>query len=86
MGPVLDDTTRQHIVGLLGEVPVDRSETAAASRDRHTATWRPKASAQALRQVERDRALVLHGDLVPAIVRLRHWWEDGELRRRAESP
>ena len=71
MGPVTDDTTRRYIDGLLGQRPVEV--------DDHR-TLGPKASAQELQQLDRSRALVIAGELPPAIVRLDPYWRIRDFR------
>ena len=71
MGPVTDDTTRRYLDGLLGQRPVEVD-------DHHTLG--PKASAQELQQLDRSRALVIAGELPPAIVRLDPYWQIRDFR------
>lgn len=42
----------------------------------------PNASAHALQQLETGRAILIEGQMPPAVIRLVLWWEDHELRRR----
>ena len=71
MGPITDETTRRYIDGLLGQLPVDV--------DDHS-TLGPKASSQELQQLDRSRALVIAGELPPAIVRLEPYWRVRDFR------
>ena len=72
MGPVTDETTRRYIDGLLGQQAIDV--------DDHS-TLGPKASSQELQQLDRSRALVIAGELPPAIVRLDPYWRIRDFRR-----
>jgi type IV secretion system protein VirD4 len=69
LGPVTDEATRSYVGGLLGDYADER---------------RPKSTAAALQQLGRDRALLVEGDRLPAVVTLRAWWRDRRLRRRGE--
>ncbi len=71
MGPVTDETTRRYIDGLLGQQAIDV--------DDHS-TLGPKASSQELQQLDRSRALVVAGELPPAIVRLDPYWRIRDFR------
>ncbi|MEA2492888.1 MAG: type secretion system protein VirD4 [Thermoleophilaceae bacterium] len=85
LGPVTDATTRRHITELLGDEPVDQ---ASVSTDTHrrsqttSRTWRAKASAPALQQLELDRALLVAGRRAPAIITTTPWWAIRRLGRR----
>lgn len=87
LGPVTDETTRRHITSLLGDEPIttiSTNTTAQQQRSKTVArTWRPKASAASLQQLDADRALLVEGRHPPAVVRTRPWWEDRALRRRS---
>jgi len=93
-GPITDEATRRTVTELLGQ-----EETTATSRS--SARWgaggsvtecerrEPKATAQALQQLERGRHLVVHGTDVPFVPRFAPWWEDRSLsppRRRPGAP
>jgi type IV secretory pathway TraG/TraD family ATPase VirD4 len=88
MGPISDDATRQYVSRTLGDEPVDvgavpsRGATRAMPPNR---TRRPKAEPEMLRQLAPDRALLLDGRSAPAVVRLTPWWNDRELRQRADG-
>jgi type IV secretion system protein VirD4 len=66
MGSITDQATRAYARDLLGE---DRSSHDPTQRGR------PRASAPALQQLERDRGLLIEGDLPPMLVALRPWWQ-----------
>jgi type IV secretory pathway TraG/TraD family ATPase VirD4 len=80
MGPVTDERTWSYLGGLLGdEQTPSRSETAdgagGPARSVTTAsTWRPKASSPGLQQLGGGRAVLLAGDLPPAVVRAEPWY------------
>jgi type IV secretion system protein VirD4 len=74
MGPITDTTTRSYVEQLLGHEP--------QQHDDHK-IWRPKAPAQALQQLGQDRALLVSGNLPPAIVRLHGYWRTRGLARRS---
>jgi type IV secretion system protein VirD4 len=61
LGPITDDATRHHVVSLLGERRDERMR-------------RPRAGAATLQQLEGDRALLVAGARVPALVTLRPYW------------
>jgi hypothetical protein len=61
LGPITDDATRNHVVSLLGE-----------RRDGHDR--RSQAGAPALQQMKGDRALLVAGSRLPALVTLRPYW------------
>jgi type IV secretory pathway TraG/TraD family ATPase VirD4 len=85
LGPVTDSVTREHITDLLGEEPIDTASlTVDASSRSQTAsrTWRAKATASALQQLEHDRALLVEGRNRPALIETKAWWEQPRLRRR----
>jgi type IV secretory pathway TraG/TraD family ATPase VirD4 len=71
MGPVTDETTRRYIDGLLGQLAVEVDDHSALGS---------KASAQELQQLDRSRALVIAGELPPAIVRLDPYWRVRDFR------
>ena len=85
LGPVTDTTTRRHITELLGEEHVDQASisTGRPHRSQTTSrTWRPKATASALQQLDYDRALLVAGRKMPAVIRTKPWWDEPQLRRR----
>lgn len=73
MGPVGDEATLNYLGRVLGSELEDDADAR-----------RPKAPAAELQQLDIDRALLIEGRLPPAVIRLVPWWEDGELRGRAE--
>jgi len=74
MGPVTDEATRRYVSGALGEE--------LRKHDEHR-SWRPKAGPTELQQLERDRALLINGNLVPAVIRVAPYWELRDLKRLA---
>lgn len=87
LGPVTDTTTRRHITDLLGEEPIDTASINTSLQHRSQTTsrsWRPKATASALQQLQGDRALLVEGRHHPAIIETRAWWQTRRLRRRGE--
>ena len=74
MGPVTDETTRRYISGALGDE--------LQEHDDHP-SWRSKAGSAELQQLERDRALLVNGNLPPAVIRVAPYWKLRDLRRRA---
>lgn len=84
LGPVTDGETRRYLMDALGDEVVGSRSRTVGDRDSTTLTdkTRPRASAQALQQLQRDRTLVVSGDLPAAIVQTEPWWEDDELRAR----
>jgi type IV secretory pathway TraG/TraD family ATPase VirD4 len=87
MGPISDETTRQYVSRTLGEEPVGEVSPGTPHHRPTTQSRfrRPKADAEALRQLARDRALLLDGRSAAAVVRLTPWWNDRELRQRADD-
>jgi type IV secretory pathway TraG/TraD family ATPase VirD4 len=61
LGPITDDATRDNVVSLLGDQNDERRR-------------RPRAGAAALQQLEGDRALLIAGSRLPALVTLRPYW------------
>ncbi|MGH2716493.1 MAG: TraM recognition domain-containing protein [Thermoleophilaceae bacterium] len=74
MGPMTDDATRRYLGGALGEELREHD---------HHASWRPKAGPAELQQLERDRALLINGNLLPAVIRVTPYWELRDLKRLA---
>jgi type IV secretion system protein VirD4 len=62
LGPITDDATRDHVVSLLGERP-----------DSDGRRVRPHSAA--LQQLQGDRALLVAGARLPALVMLRPYWQ-----------
>ena len=88
LGPVTDQTTRGHIQGLLGDEQIGAASVHTTDQHRSksvTRTWRPKATAATLQQLDANRALLVEGRHPPAIVRSQPWWEVRRLRRRADA-
>lgn len=87
LGPITDSTTRQHVVELLGHEPVDTASISAsvASRSQTTSRhWRPMATANALQQLDRERALLIEGRHPPAVIASAPWWLSRSLRRKSD--
>lgn len=89
MSPITDETTRKYLTHLLGDIDVptttttgptggtgERSQTVGARP-------RPAASPRDLQQLARDRAVLVNGTHVPAVVALKPWWDIAAVRRRA---
>jgi type IV secretion system protein VirD4 len=74
MGPVTDDATRGYLGGALGEELRVHGD--------HT-SWRPKAGPAELQQLDRDRALLINGNLTPAVIRVAPYWELRDLKLSA---
>jgi hypothetical protein len=68
LGPITDMTTRDEVVGLLGQHKVDVGDHSTLSE---------KATAQHLQQLTWGRALVVSGSLQPAVLRFRPHWSSG---------
>lgn len=91
MGPVTDDATRRYLTHLLGDADVPTTTTTAPStgtggQSRTTGTTqRPAASPRDLQQLGRDRAILVNGAHVPAVVALKPWWDVATIRRRART-
>ena len=88
MGPITDEATRRYLTGLLGDTEVETATTTgpagmAAARSRTVGTRsKPAASARDLQQLGRDRAILVDGRSLPAVVTVRPWWERATTRRR----
>lgn len=81
MGPVTDETTRRYITGLLGdEMVTSPSTTRRCDGEQASITVssapHAKATAAALQQLDRERALLVEGAHTPTVVGLRPCWED----------
>src|SRR5207248_122470 len=77
MGPITDETTRQHVLGQLGDEQAMATTVNFGPDGRSRSTtnsMQPKATAAALQQIGRDRALLLEGRTPPALVRVSPWW------------
>ena len=72
MGPIADHSTRSYVLDLLGDEPAGREN----------GRRRPKGTAAALQQLQRDRALLITADALPAMIALRPWWADRHSRSR----
>jgi type IV secretion system protein VirD4 len=88
---VSDIGTLDLMSGLAGEQVVREHTTThdlrSGGRTRATAnTMRRLAPTDALRRVEPGRAVLIYGHLPPARIRLRPWYRDRRLRRRAGFP
>jgi type IV secretory pathway TraG/TraD family ATPase VirD4 len=89
MGPVTDEATRKYLTHLLGDADVPTTTTTApiggtGGQSRTSGTkQRPAASPRDLQQLGRDRAILVNGAHVPAVVALKPWWDVAMVRRRA---
>ncbi|MGI8999720.1 MAG: type IV secretory system conjugative DNA transfer family protein [Candidatus Limnocylindria bacterium] len=88
LGPVSCPRTRRYIVELLGDEPtVTRSRTRGErGTTNESVTWRPRASAQLLQQLDERRALLVHGNLPAAVIESRPWWQIPAIRRSCDHP
>jgi len=74
--PITDDATRSYITALLGDETLSERTTTTDAASLQPTTHststreRSKASAAALQQLGRDRAVLVNADWVAAIVRL----------------
>ena len=90
MGPVTDEATRRYLTQLLGDADVPTTSTTAprggaGAQSRTIGTkQRPAASPRDLQQLGRDRAVLVDGGHVPAVVGLRPWWDMA--RSAAKAP
>jgi type IV secretion system protein VirD4 len=86
LGPISCPRTRRYVVELLGEERVvTRSRTRGArGSTNESVTWRPRASAQLLQQLDERRALLVHGNLPAAVIETRPWWEIASVRSACE--
>ena len=90
MGPITDDATRKYLTHLLGDVEVQTTTTTAAGsgsvpRSKSISSrHRPAASPRDLQQLGRDRAILVDGTNVPAVVAIKPWWEVPAVQQRAQ--
>jgi len=81
LGSVHDRTTREELMSFLGEEPVETTsrtsrgwsggESSVTRGEQH----RPKLSADDLARLGEGKAVLVHGNDVPAIVDLPYWWQ-----------
>jgi type IV secretory pathway TraG/TraD family ATPase VirD4 len=88
LGPITDELTRRYVEGALGDERV--AMTTETSHERgdstaHSETFRPRATAQRLQQLEHGRALLIHTSLPAAVIDTTAWFEDPQLRARARG-
>jgi type IV secretion system protein VirD4 len=92
LGPISDASTLTYLDQLLGDVGrahqnVTQSGDWGEQRSTTEVTqYRPVATAPELRQLERDRGLLLCERVPPALIALRPWYQDRALRRLAADP
>ena len=72
LGSITDDVTRQELVHLLGQQPLEH--------DGHT-HWRDTLTAQALQRLQDGQGLLVHGELPPVFFTQRRWYSDPGLLR-----
>ena len=72
LGSITDDITRQELVHLLGQQPLEH--------DGHT-HWRDTLTAQALQRLQDGQGLLVHGELPPVFFTQRRWYSDPGLLR-----
>jgi type IV secretory pathway TraG/TraD family ATPase VirD4 len=85
LGPLTDDETRRYLEGVLGDERVEthtRTEGERASVSTGE-TWRARASAQALQQLDRGRAVLVHASLPAAVIDTTPWFASRRLQRPA---
>ncbi len=81
LGAVHDRTTREELISFLGEEPVETtSRTSRGWGGRESSVTRgeqhrPKLSADDLARLGEGKAVLVHGNDVPAIVTVPYWWE-----------
>jgi type IV secretion system protein VirD4 len=86
LGPVTCPRTRRYITDLLGDEPVIARTLNRGGRGYTTesVTWRARASAQLLQQLEAGRTLLLHTNAPAAVIDTRPWWEIPSIRNICE--
>jgi type IV secretion system protein VirD4 len=84
LGPVTCPRTRRYITELLGDEPVvTRTRNRGANGyTSASVTWRARASAQLLQQLDDGRALLIHTNAPAAVIDSRPWWEVPMVRNR----
>jgi len=88
LGPITDELTRRYVEGALGDERVAMTTETAHERGgstAHSETFRPRASAQRLQQLEGGRALLIHTNLPAAVIDTTAWFEDPELRAKVPA-
>jgi type IV secretion system protein VirD4 len=83
-----DPRTLEWVGRLLGDAAIEqRSSTSGDGRRTFTdsVTYRALAPANVIRQARPGTAVLIHGDLAPAWIRLRPWFSDRRLRRLARA-
>jgi type IV secretory pathway TraG/TraD family ATPase VirD4 len=84
---ISDPTTLDHASQLIGEehvmVPATTVGVRAGPSTTRSESTRRLAPPDALRRIPPGRGVLLYGDLPPARLRLRPWYADPGLRRRA---
>jgi type IV secretory pathway TraG/TraD family ATPase VirD4 len=89
LGPISDANTLDYLDQLLGEVALAHNNvTQSGDWGEHRSTtevthYRPVAPAPELRQLQRDRGLLLCERIPPALIALRAWYQDPALRQLA---
>jgi len=86
---VSDPATLDHVSRLLGDEELFSSSTTVDAGGARSTTESPSlrrlAPADALRRIPPGEAVLVYGHLPPAYVRLRPWFRDPELSRRARA-
>lgn len=87
---IADQATLEYVSRMIGDEPHQErniSADLAGSRlsiSQHT-TWRRAAPVEQLRRLRNDRAVLLYGSELPALVRLRPWFKERDLVIRARG-
>jgi type IV secretory pathway TraG/TraD family ATPase VirD4 len=87
---ISDPSALDYVSRLSGEEEVAKDsvtrDAAGMRSSTESTTYRRLAPVDALRRVVPGEGVLIYGHLPPAQLRLRPWYRDRELRRRAETP
>lgn len=87
---ISDPKTLEYFSRLAGESEITRTSTTRDDTGKSSTTqatqYRRLASDEALRQMSRNRGLLVYGHLPPTRLRLRPWFQDPRLRTSAAPP
>jgi type IV secretory pathway TraG/TraD family ATPase VirD4 len=88
---IADDATLEYISRLVGDEQRTETNTSADLRGERRSisehrSYRRAAPVDVLRRIQPDTSVLLYGSELPALVQLRPWFEDAELRARADRP
>src|SRR3954471_14294593 len=85
---VSDTDTLDYVARLLGDEEIRQTSATAGERGRRSttesSTFRALAPANVIREGVPGTSVLVYGTLRPAQVRMRPWFDDRELRRRAK--